>query len=324
MVCPEISNNRRVDRLSAMQAFVAVVETGAFARAAERLGASTSSLSRLVGDLETHLGARLLNRTTRRLSLTEGGQAFYERCVQLLAELAEAEAVASLAAAAPRGRIKLTCSVAIGLQRVAPAIARFSARYPDVKFDVTVADRLIDLVEEGFDLAIRIGRVGGESLVARKLGEMSLVMCASPAYLAQRGTPSSPADLAAHNLFTYAYGPHPNLWRLTDAQGQEHQVRANGTLHANSGDLLVEAAVAGLGVALEPDFIVGAHLAAGRLIRVLPGYSGQQGDIWAVYPSRRHLSVKVRLFVEHLSESFAPAPPMPAGNPRAARQARRR
>lgn len=299
-----------MDRLSAMQAFVAVVETGAFARAAERLGVSTSSLSRQVGDLESHLGARLLNRTTRRLSLTEGGQAFYERSVQLLAELAEAEAVASLAAAAPRGRIKLTCSVAIGLQRVAPAIARFCARYPDVKFDVTVADRLIDLVEEGFDLAIRIGRVGGESLVARRLGTMSLMMCASPAYLARRGTPRTPADLAGHNLFTYAYGPHPNLWRLTDAQGQEHQVRVNGNLHANSGDLLVEAAVAGLGITFEPDFIVGTHLDAGRLVRVLPDYVGQQGDIWAVYPSRRHLSVKVRLFVEHLSEAFV----APAGN----------
>lgn len=296
-----------MDRFSAIQAFVAVVETGAFARAAERLGVSTSSLSRLVGDLEAHLGARLLNRTTRRLSLTEGGQAFYERGVQLLAELAEAEAVASLAAAAPRGRIKLTCSVAIGLQRVAPAIARFAARYPEVKFDVTVADRLIDLVEEGFDLAIRIGRVGGESLVARKLGTMSLVMCASPAYLAQRGTPRSPADLASHNLFTYAYGPHPNLWRLTDAQGVEHQVKVSGNLHANSGDLLVEAAVAGLGISCEPDFIAGAHLSAGRLVRLLPEYAAQQGDIWAVYPSRRHLSVKVRLFVEHLAESFAPA-----------------
>jgi DNA-binding transcriptional LysR family regulator len=306
MFYPEVRNNLPpMDRFSAMQAFVAVVETGAFARAAERLGMSTSSLSRLVGDLEAHLGARLLNRTTRRLSLTEGGQAFYERSVQLLAELAEAEAVASLAAAAPHGRIKLTCSVAIGLQRVAPAIARFAARYPDVRFDVTVADRLIDLVEEGFDLAIRIGRVGGESLVARKLGAMQLVMCASPEYLSRHGTPAAPADLARHNLFTYAYGPHPNLWRLTDPSGAEHPVRAAGNLHANSGDLLVATAVAGLGIAFEPDFIVRPHLDNGSLVRVLPGYTGTQGEIWAVYPSRRHLSVKVRLFVEHLAESFA-------------------
>lgn len=311
-----------MDRLSAMQAFVAVVETGAFARAAERLGVSTSSLSRQVSDLEHHLGARLLNRTTRRLSLTEGGQAFYERCVQLLAELAEAEAIATLAAAAPRGRIKLTCSVAIGLQRIAPAIAAFSAKYPDVTFDVTVADRLIDLVEEGFDLAIRIGRVGGETLVARKLGTMELVPCASPAYLARRGTPRTPADFAGHNLFLYAYGEHPNVWKLEDREGEVHEVRVNGTLTANSGDLLAAAAVAGLGIAFEPDFIVGEHLAAGRLVRLLPDYSGMRSDIWAVYPSRRHLSVKVRLFVEHLVASFAPPAAAPAAGPAAPRGGR--
>ncbi len=146
-----------MDRLSAMSAFVAVVEQGSFARAAERLAISTSSLSRLVADLEGHLGVRLLNRTTRRLSLTDAGQAYYERCVQLLADLSEAEAIAGQSAAAPRGRIKLTCSVAIGVQRLAPAMASFVARYPDVRFEAVVLDRIVDLVEEGIDLAIRVG-----------------------------------------------------------------------------------------------------------------------------------------------------------------------
>lgn len=294
-----------MDRLAAMQAFVAVVEAGSFVRAAERLGASTSTLSRQIAELEQQLGARLLNRTTRKLSLTEGGQAFYERAVQVLADLEEAEAMVSSAAAAPRGTVRLTCSHAMGVQRVGPAIASFVARYPDVRFDVTVSDRIVDLVEEGFDLAIRVGQVGSEQLVARRLGVTRLLACAAPAYLKARGAPRTPSDLAAHAAITYAYAPNPRLWRLTDRQGQVHEVRVNGPLHANSGDLAVAAAIRGLGIVLEPDFLVGGALEAGLLVRVLPGFEGVPADIWAVYPSRRHLSVKVRLFVDHIAQHFA-------------------
>jgi len=302
-----------MDRFSAMSAFVAVVEQGSFARAAERLAVSTSSLSRLVADLESHLGARLLNRTTRRLSLTDAGQAYYERCVQLLADLAEAEALAGQSAAAPRGRIKLTCSVAIGLQRLAPAFASFVARYPEVHFEAVVVDRMVDLVEEGIDLAIRVGSVGSDRLVARRLGQMRLIVCAAPSYLAAHGTPETPAELARHALITYAYSPAPNQWRLTDRSGAVHLVKAAGGLHSNSGDINVASAAAGLGIVMEPDFIVGPLLADGRLVALLPEYQGPRGDIWAVYPSRRHLSAKVRLFVEHLARHFAAAGPAPAG-----------
>jgi DNA-binding transcriptional LysR family regulator len=292
---------------------VAVVEAGSFVGAADRLASSTSTLSRQIAELEQRLGARLLNRTTRKLSLTEGGQAFYERAAQLLADLEEAEALISSSAAAPRGTLRLTCSHAMGVQRVGPAIAAFAARYPEVRFEVSVSDRIVDLVEEGFDLAIRIGQIGSDQLVARRLGTMRLLACAAPAYLSARGTPRTPADLAEHTVLTYAYSPNPRVWRLVDRQGQVIEVRVSGPLHSNSGDVSIAAAIAGLGVVFEPDFMVARALEAGLLMRVLPDHQSEPGEIWAVYPSRRHLSAKVRLFVDHLEQAFAI--PAPAGRP---------
>ena len=300
-----------MDRLAAMQAFVHVVEAGSFVRAAEKLGASTSSTSRLIADLETHLGARLLNRTTRKLSLTETGQGYYERCMQLLADVDEAESAAGAAAAAPTGRLKLTCPYNLLAQPIAPALAEFSRRHPQVSFDVTVADRVIDLVDEGFDLAVRIGAPGGEQLVARRLGATELVPCASPAYLALHGIPQSPEELVRHSALTYAYVSTPFVWKFADTGGQPHEARVAGPLHANSGELLLAAAVAGMGIVFEPDFVVGPHLARGALQRVLDGFAGPRLDVWAVYPSRRHLSAKVRSFVAHLAEVFAADPLRP-------------
>lgn len=296
-----------MDRVLAMEAFVRVVETGTFVAAAERLGTSTSSLSRMVADLEQHLGARLLNRTTRRLSLTESGQSYYERCVTLLADLAEAEAVAGQSAAQARGTVRLTCSHSMAEQKVAPAIASFVERHPAVKFELTVSDRIVDLVEEGFDLAIRVGAVGSDRLVARRLGSMRLVLCAAPSYLRTRAAPRRPADLAEHNALTYAYSASPRVWQFTDAAGAVHETRVAGNLHANSGDALRAAAVAGLGILCEPDFLLDSALRAGQLVRLLPEYTGAGGDIWAVYPSRRHLSLKVRLFVDHVATVFGDA-----------------
>jgi DNA-binding transcriptional LysR family regulator len=294
-----------VDRIAAIQAFVRVVEAGSFARASKRLHSSTSSVSRQVAALEQHLGARLLNRTTRKLSLTEGGQAFYERSVQLLAELEEAEQLAGATAATPRGTIRLTCPRTLASQQVAPIIARFAARHPNVRFDVTVSDGLVDLVEEGFDLAIRVGRVGAEGLVARRLGQMRLMLAASPAYLRSKRAPRVPSDLAGHRALTYAYAGTPHLWHLIGPDGTEHDVRVAGPLIANSGELLVASAAAGLGLVMAPEFMLESELATGNLVRVLPGYEGPLLDAWAVYPSRRHLSAKVRLFVDHLVEAFS-------------------
>lgn len=297
-----------MDRTASISAFTAVVEVGSFVRAAERLGSSTSTLSRQIAELEQHLNVRLLNRTTRKLSLTEGGQAFYERAVQVLADLEEAEALATSSAATPRGRLRLTCSHAMGVQRLAPAMTSFVARYPEVGFDVSVSDRIVDLVEEGFDLAIRIGQIGSDQLVTRRLGTMRLLVCAAPAYLKARGTPQSPADLAEHSVMTYAYSPNPKLWTLSDRDGKPHEVRVTSALHSNSGDIAIASAIAGMGVVFEPDFMLKPALDAGLLVRVLPGFESTPRDIWAVYPSRRHLSAKVRLFVDHIAQQFA-APP---------------
>jgi DNA-binding transcriptional LysR family regulator len=294
-----------MDRLSAMQGFVRVVEHGSFVRAAERLGWSTSSLSRLVADLEAHLGARLLQRTTRRLSLTDAGQAYFERCVQLLADLEEAEAVAGASAMQPRGTLRLTCSYHMGIHRLAPAISRFVARHPEVRFDVSVGERVVDLVEEGYDLALRVGGAGSDLLVARRLGRMQLWMSAAPAYLAARGRPTEPEQLANHVLLSYANASPPRVWRLSGPGGQERELAVRGPLHANSGEVLLAAAVAGLGVSFEPDFMVRPLIATEALERVLPEWSSHASDILAVYPSRRHLSAKVRLFVEHLQAEFA-------------------
>lgn len=297
-----------MDRLAAMRVFAQVVESGSFARAAERLGLSTSATSRQVAELESHLGARLLNRTTRRVSLTESGRAYYERAVQLLADLQEAEQEASRATVVPRGTIRLTTSVNFGVRHVAPAIAAFLGRHAQVRFDVSLSDRIVDLVEEGFDLAIRIGAAGAENLVARKLGETRLLPCASAAYLKAHGAPSTPEDLARHNCFTYEYVTPRNVWRFRDAAGKERTVRVAGNLHSNNGDLLAEAAAQGAGIVLEPAFIVGSDVRAGRLVPLLQDFVAPPMPIYAVYPSRKHLSAKVRLFVDFLVERYAEAP----------------
>ena len=296
-----------MDRLQAIGVFSKVVEQGSFARAAERLGISTSACSRHVSELEAHLGARLLQRTTRRLSLTESGQAFYERSVQLLADLDEAEREASASATRPRGTIKLTCPIHFGVRYVSPAICAFIAKYPEVKFDVSLSDRIVDLVEEGYDLAIRIGPAGGETVVARKLGEVRMMACAAPAYLKQHGTPRAPEDLAKHHCLTYEYLQARGTWRFSDRSGRERSVRVSGPLHSNNGELLAAAAAQGVGIAFEPDFIVEAELKAGRLVPLLESFHAPVAPIYAVFASRRHLSAKVRTFVDFLAERFAGA-----------------
>src|SRR5437868_11008207 len=296
-----------MDRLSAIEVFAQVVASGSFAKAAERLALSTSAASRQVAELETHLQTRLLNRTTRRVSLTESGQQFYERAVQLMADLAEAEQEASSAAVVPRGTIRLTTSVNFGVRHVAPAIAEFMARHPEVRFDVSLSDRVVDLVEEGFDLAIRIGGPGADNLVARKLGETRLVPCASPQYLARHGAPRTPEELAGHNCFTYEYVSPRHVWRFRDRAGAGRAVRVSGRLHSNNGDLLAEVAAQGAGIVFEPAFIVGPEVRAGRLVPLLQAYVPSPVPIYALYPSRKHLSAKVLRFVEFLSERFAQA-----------------
>jgi DNA-binding transcriptional LysR family regulator len=294
-----------MDRFQAITAFARVVENGSFARAAERLGVSVSAVSRQVSELEAHLDARLLNRTTRRLSLTEAGQAFYERCVQLLADLEEAEVAMTSASVVPRGTLRLTCSASFGARHLAPAIAAFAARHTQVHFDVELSERVVDLVDEGFDLAVRVGQAGSQNLVARNIGSSRLVCCAAPSYLERHGEPRKPEDLAAHACLTYEYLPTRHVWQFRDRQGVERNVRIAGPMHANNGRFLEALAAEGIGIVREPDFIVGPDVRAGRLKPILREFEPPPLNIYVVYPSRRHLSAKVRAFADFLVERFA-------------------
>ena len=296
-----------MDRFLALTAFAKVVETGSFARAAQRLNTSVSSVSRHVSELEAHLNARLLNRTTRRLSLTESGRAFHERCVQLLADLEEAEESAGAATIRPRGTLRLTSSITFGARHLAPAIAAFITRYPEMRFDIELSDRAVDLVDEGFDVAVRIGPIGSQNLVGRKVGETRLVCCAAPSYLARHGEPATPEDLAAHACLTYEYSSLGNVWPFRDRAGRERNVRVAGPVHANNGRFLEALAVEGAGIVYEPDFIVGPDVRAGKLTTILREYAPPPSSIYVVYPSRRHLSAKVRAFTDFLAERFTAA-----------------
>jgi DNA-binding transcriptional LysR family regulator len=294
-----------MDRFHAIAAFAEVVETGGFARAAERLGVSVSSVSRHVSELEAHLNARLLNRTTRTLSLTEAGRAFHERCVQLLADLEEAEASAGAGAVVPRGTLRASCAVSFGERYVAPAMAAFMAKYPEMRLDIELSDRLVDLVDEGFDAAVRIGAIGAENLIGRLVATTRLICCASPAYLERHGEPRSPDDLARHACLLYQYAPQRAVWTFTDRTGAQRKVRVAGPVYANNGGFLAALAREGIGIANEPDFIVGPDVRAGRLVPILRGFAPTATGIHVVYASRRHLSAKVRAFAEFLIERFA-------------------
>lgn len=294
-----------MDRFHAMTAFVKVVEAGSFARAAERLDVSVSSVSRLVTELEAHLDARLLHRTTRRLSLTEAGRSFHERAVQVLADLEEAEQTAGAGTATPRGTLRLSCSVTFGTLYIAPALAAMRLRHPDLEFDVEMSDRMVELVDEGFDAAVRIGPVGGDNLVGRRVGSTRLVTCAAPDYLARHGRPKTPADLARHSCLLYRYSAQRDVWTFADRRGHAQRVRVTGPVHSNNGSFSAAMAVAGVGVACEPDFIVGPDVRAGRLVPILQGYTPPPAGIHVVYASRRHLSAKVRALADFLGERFA-------------------
>jgi DNA-binding transcriptional LysR family regulator len=294
-----------LDRLLAMNVFVKVVEQGSFARAAERMDMSTSAVSRHVAELESYLATRLLNRTTRRISLTESGQAYFERALHLLADIEETEAVVSSSTVNPRGTIRLTCSTSFGVPHLAPAIGAFQAKYPDVHFDISASSRFVDLVEDGLDLAIRIGDIGNPNLIARRLGSMRLIACASPDYLKRRGTPKHPDDLAKHSCFTYEHSPLKSLWPFRNRDGSEMKTRISGGIHADNGEMLAALAVAGAGIALEPCFIIQPLIDAGLLREILKQYQPAPYPIYAVYPSRRHLSAKVRTFVDFLAEYFS-------------------
>lgn len=293
-----------MDRLHSMEVFRRVAEEGGFSAAGRSLGLSKSVVSKQVQALEQHLGVRLLNRTTRRLSLTEAGQRYFERCVAILDELHDAERAVTELTANPRGKLRINVPVSFGLLHLAPLLPEFLGRYPDLEVDVTLNDRFVDLVDEGFDAAVRIARLEDSSLIARRLAPCTGWVCAAPGYLARHGTPRDPEELARHNCLIYAYARQTGEWRFTDGTGRERRVPVHGNLRANNGEVLLEAACQGQGVVLMPDFIAYRAVLDGRLQRILTDYAAMDINVYAVYPYTRHVSAKVRVFVDFLAEKL--------------------
>ncbi|MEI7431706.1 MAG: LysR family transcriptional regulator, partial [Betaproteobacteria bacterium] len=276
--------------------------------AADRMGVSTSAVSRHVAQLEADLNVRLLNRTTRRMSPTEEGFAYFERCTQLLADLEEAEASVSGKAQHPRGRLRLTAPIALATLRLAPAFAAFAQAYPDVTLDIVLSDGIADFAEEGLDLAIRVGRVGSDNLVARRIGETALLVAGSPDYLARAGTPSQPEELSRHACLTYAFASTGNQWQFDNPNGEAETVRIGGSINANNGMFLAEMAAAGCGIVQAPCFILQPLIDCGQLVRLFARQSETRLPIHAVYPTRRHLSAKVQAMTGFLEEWFRASP----------------
>jgi DNA-binding transcriptional LysR family regulator len=297
-----------MDRFTRLAAFARVVESGSFSAAAAKLGLSRAAASKYVRQLEEHLGVRLLNRTTRRLSLTEEGAAFYERAARILAELEAAEGEASAVAGEARGTLRLSAPVSFGTRHLAPAIAEFLCRHPHVQVALTLDDRFVDLVDDGFDAAIRIGRLADSSLVVRRLCATRLVLSASPGYWRRKGKPRTPAALPLDDCLVYTLQVAGRSWRLLDAAGKETVLQARGALAVNNGDVLREAALAGAGIVLLPDFLVGEDIVAGRLETALPGWRGVELGIQAVWPSGRHLPKRLRLFLDFLALKLSSPP----------------
>lgn len=292
-----------MDKLSQMQMLVAVVEHGSFVKAADALAVSKAAVSRHLSQLEARLGVRLLHRTTRRLSLTEEGEVFYARCKSLLAEVDEAEAEISERGGEAVGLLRINAPLTFGILHLAELWGAFKALHPRVSLDVTLANRMVDLVEEGYDLAVRIGELPSTSLIGRRLATTRLVLCASPRYLAHAGTPGHPDDLADHEILAYSYFDSGDDWPFEGPAG-EVRVRVRPTMRTNNGDTCRVGALLHQGIVLQPSFLVGLDIAAGRLVEILPGYRSRVMGIHAVYPTRKHVSPKVRLLIDFLVESF--------------------
>ena len=293
-----------MDRLASIAAFVRVVENGGFTAAARHLNLSTTMVSHHVQELEDRLGARLLNRTTRKVSLTEIGRAYYERSAHILADLDEADRAAGALQATPRGRLRIHCHPVLALF-IAPVLIAYLRENPEVSVDLRRGDQMIDLLEEEFDLAIRPYIPPDSSLIVRRLADWRHVLCCSPSYLETHPEPASPADLQAHNCLRYAHYPFGNEWRFTEPDGEPISVRVAGNLVTSDTDLLRITVVAGLGVTLIGPFSLFEELRAGSLVPLLRNYPTPSFSIAAVYPHRRHLAAKVRVFVDAVAKLFA-------------------
>ena len=295
-------------RFEDLQAFVAVVEAGSFTAAADRLDTAKSAVSRRVTALEERLGVQLLRRTTRRLNLTDSGRSFYEHSARILADLEEAESAVAQQHGELRGSLRVALPLSFGIRHMCGPIADFSRRHPRVTFDLDFNDRRIDLLEEGVDLAVRIGHLADSSLIARKLFAARTIICASQNYLDAHGKPQTPADLRHHQCLVYGNLAEPARWVYTDAEGKRQRVDVNVAMSATSGDFICAAAAQGLGIAMQPTFIAGELIKSGQLVPVLTDYAWPVSPAYAVYPPTRHLSYRVREFIDYLAGHFAGIP----------------
>ncbi len=297
-----------MDRFADMQMFVKIVEKGSLSAAAEHLNLARSAVSRRLTELESRLGAALLTRTTRRVNLTESGRGYYQRAVAILADLEEAESAVAQSQCDLSGGIKVALPLSFGLLQLAPRIEVFMRRHPGIRFDLDFSDRHLDLMQEGFDLAIRIADLADSSFIARRLAPIRHVLCASPAYLARAGTPRVAADLEHHVCLAYSNQAGPGHWRYRGPDGTPGSVRVPPRLFANSGEFLMHAGLAGEGLLLLPSFYLHAALREGALVRILPDHGWPELSAYALYPPTRHLSRRVRVFIDYLVEQLAGEP----------------
>lgn len=289
--------------------FVQVVDSGSFTKAADQLGLSHAMASKSVTRLESRLGARLLNRTTRKLSLTEAGEGLYEKSRGALSQIEQAELEIGQLQNEPRGLLKITAPMSFGILHIAPALPEFLRRHPMVSVEINFDDRTVDLVDEGFDLAIRVAPDLQEStLVARKFGRCRFVVCASPEYFERHRAPLTPHDLREHNCLVYTYVARPTVWRFAASDGSEIAVAVSGNLRMNNGLAEREAALQGLGVMMSPTFYVGEMIREGRLRAVLTDYQALERSVYAIYPEGRHVPPKVRACIDFFSQRFGPEP----------------
>ncbi len=297
-----------MDKLAAMQAFTRVVAAGSYAEAARRLGLTRSAVSKAVSELEQDLGARLLDRTTRRVAPTEAGLAYYERCVAILAQVEETEAQISRLHDEPKGTLRVNAPMSFGMMYLGSAVSDFMQRYPDLKVELTLTDRFVDPLEEGVDVTIRIGALEDSSLIVRRIAATPLMIVAAPAYLKAHGEPHTPRDLAQHRALVYGHSTSAQRWKLTE-RGAVVTVPINGCLASNNGDILRDAAVAGLGIALLPLFLVCDGLRSGGLRQILVDHAPPPLDIHALYAPNRYLAAKTRVLIDHLVDRFGKSPP---------------
>ena len=296
-----------MDALQAMKTFTAVVEAGSFVGAMETTQLSKPAVSRHVAELEAHLGTRLLQRTTRRLSLTSEGQTYYQRCKEVLLAVQEAEAEVGSSTGEAMGRLRIGAPQTFGALHLAALWGRFAAANPKVTLDIVLSDRVVDLVEEGYDLVVRIARLSDSNLVSRKLAVTRMVLCASPAYLTRHGTPTQPSELAQHDVISYTYWSTGDVWSFEGPRG-EVTVRTRSRINANNGDTCRAAALAHQGVILQPDFLVSRDLRDATLVELMPEYRAAELGIFAVYPTRKQLPSKVRRLVDFLVDAFQEPP----------------